>query len=108
MTVSDEEFINDVSIFQDQNPSDYYWLKIVTRPLDDTINGPTYEKIFDDCPEAEIKYNEFVAFKKKLTASKKTWKILKDNLKTHFTIRFCTQQFLNWTKRKNLSRTKMK
>ena len=33
VTVSDQEFIGDVSIFQDQDPLDYNGLKNVTREL---------------------------------------------------------------------------
>ena len=83
MTVSDQELIDDVSMFQDQNLSDYYGQKNVTRPLDDAINDHSYVDNFDDCynpekytpecfDETEINYHEFDGFQKKLTALKKT------------------------------------
>ena len=80
--VSDQKLTDDVSIFQDQNPSDYYGLKYVTRPLDDAINDRSCADIFDGCfdpenytlecfDEAEINYDESDGFQKKLATLKK-------------------------------------
>ena len=85
-TVSDQKFIDDVSIFQDQNPLDYYRLKNVTRPLDGAIDDRSHVDIFDDCSdrenfmpecfyETEKNYDEFDGFEKKIDCFKKDLKI---------------------------------
>ena len=66
--VSDQEFIDGISLFQDQNPSDYYGLKNVTR----------------DFEETEMNYDEFDGFKIKIECFKKCLKIFEGQSKHSF------------------------
>ena len=108
---SDEEFIDDLTIFQDQNPSDCCGLKNVTRSLDDTINDRSCADTFDDCSdpgnytpecfdEAEINHEDFNGFEKRVDNFKKDLKIFEGQSNTHFAMRFRTRQFSNCAKKK--------
>ena len=108
MVVSGQEFIDDVSIFQDHNPSNYYGLKNVTRPLDYAINYRSYVDIFDDWSvpenyipecfdETEKNYDEFDSFEKQIDCFKKDLKIFKEQSKHSFynAILYATTSKLN-------------
>ena len=68
VAVSDQEFIDGISLFQDQNQSDYYRLKNITH----------------DFEETEINYDEFDGFKIKIECFKKYLKIFEGQSKHSF------------------------
>ena len=119
VTVSNQEFIDGISIFQDQNPSDYYGLKNVAHELEDLITDRSYVDIFDDLSdpenytpecfdETEINYDKFDCFNIKIDCFKKDLKIFVGKSKHSFcnAILYATISKLN--KEKYFSKIKMK
>ena len=79
-SLSDDEFIDDESQFEDQNPSDYYGLTNIERSYDDAIQDSLADfnfdqeannYNFDDC-DFEEKIDDFKDFKERLSKFKKT------------------------------------
>ena len=80
-TLSDDEFIDDESQFEDQNPSDYYGFTNVERSYDDAIQDSlsdinfdqeanNYNYDYDECFQEKI--DNFKDFNERLTKFKKT------------------------------------